>query len=58
MASTGLLEAPEALYMGFGRKGDPPLNGDDFPLEYYDDGYPKLPVYLDRRKPKQDSVAA
>jgi len=28
----------------------------DFPLEYYDDGYPKLPESLDRRK--QRSVAA
>jgi hypothetical protein len=23
----------------------------DYPLEYYDDGYPKLPACLDRRKP-------
>ena len=24
------------------------LQGDDYPLEYYPDGYPKLPVCLDR----------
>ena len=23
------------------------LQGDDYPLEYYEDGYPKLPVCLD-----------
>jgi hypothetical protein len=23
--------------------------GDDYPLEYYEDGYPKLPACLDRR---------
>jgi hypothetical protein len=28
------------------------LQGDDYPLEYYDDGYPKLPACLDRRKPQ------
>jgi len=38
--------------------GDPPLKGDDYPLEYYDDGYPKLAACLDRRKPEQESVAA
>src|SRR5262245_55974643 len=26
------------------------LQGDDYPLEYYEDGYPKLPACLDRRK--------
>ena len=25
------------------------LQGDDYPLEYYEDGYPKLPACLDRR---------
>jgi hypothetical protein len=25
------------------------LSGDDYPIEYYDDGYPKLPQCLDRR---------
>jgi hypothetical protein len=25
------------------------LQGDDYPLEYYVDGYPKLPACLDRR---------
>jgi hypothetical protein len=56
MASTALLEAAEATSLGFGRKGAPTLKGDDFPLEYYDDGFPKLPECLDRRKRK--SVAA
>ena len=28
-----------------------PLQGDDYQLEYYEDGYPKLPACLDRRKP-------
>ena len=27
-----------------------PVNGDDFQLEYYSDGYPKLPECLDRRR--------
>ena len=26
-----------------------PINGHDVQLEYYPDGYPKLPEYLDRR---------
>ena len=26
------------------------LQGDDVQLEYYDDGYPKLPACLDRRR--------
>jgi hypothetical protein len=26
------------------------LQGDDYPLEYYEDGYPKLPARLDRRR--------
>ena len=34
---------------GWGNPGDPPLQGDDYPLEYYDDGFPKLPACLDRR---------
>jgi hypothetical protein len=25
------------------------LQGDDYALEYYEDGYPKLPACLDRR---------
>ena len=27
------------------------LEGDDYQLDYYEDGYPKLPACLDRRKP-------
>jgi hypothetical protein len=26
------------------------LQGDDIQLEYYEDGYPKLPEFLDRRR--------
>ena len=33
------------------------LQGDDYPLEYYEDGYPKLLVCLDRR-PERFSDAA
>jgi len=32
------------------------LQGDDYPLEYYEDGYPKLPATLDRR-PKPEPLA-
>ena len=32
------------------------LQGDDYPLEYYEDGYPKLPACLDRR-PKPEPLA-
>ena len=28
------------------------LQGDDYPFEYYEDGYPKLPACLDRRSVK------
>ena len=33
-------------------RGPPPgaLQGDDVPLDYYEDGYPKLPACLDRRR--------
>ena len=41
--------APRASSYGFGKPGDPPLQGDDYPLEYYEDGFPKLPACLDRR---------
>ena len=26
------------------------LQGDNYPLEYHEDGYPKLPACLDRRR--------
>ena len=35
-----------------------PLEGDDYPLEYYPDGYPKLPSCLDRRKARVERWAA
>ena len=51
-ASTGFLEAPEppskAISYGWGKADDPPLQGDEYPLEYYGDGYPKLPDILKR----------
>ena len=35
------------------------LQGDDYQLEYYEDGYPKLPACLDRRRmPEQLAEAA
>jgi hypothetical protein len=35
------------------------LQGDDYPLEYYEDRYPKLPACLDRRrKPEPLAEAA
>ena len=47
-------DAPVAPSYGFGKIGDPPLQGDDYPLEFYDDGYPKLPDCL-RRKSATDT---
>ena len=32
-----------------------PLHGEDYPLEYYEDGYPKLPACLDRRAARGQS---
>ena len=41
---------PEAVESyGWGKPGDPPLQGDDYRLEYHEDGYPKLPPCLGRR---------
>jgi len=34
-----------------------PLSGDDYPIEYYEDGFPKLPAFLDRRKPKPSATS-
>ena len=33
------------------------LQGDDYPLEYYPDGYPKLPACLDRRRKPGEPLA-
>ncbi len=56
---TGLSEAPTPLGDGptmiWPERDTQPwptpgaLQGDDYPLEYYEDGYPKLPACLDRR---------
>ncbi len=43
-------DAPPAISFGFGKPGDQPLQGDDYPLLYHEDGYPRLPACLDRRK--------
>jgi hypothetical protein len=32
------------------------LKGNDYPLQYHEDGYPRLPSCLDRRKPKLELV--
>src|SRR5262245_8982922 len=34
---------------GADKPSDPPLRGDDYQLEYYEDGCPKRPACLDRR---------
>jgi endogenous inhibitor of DNA gyrase (YacG/DUF329 family) len=48
-APVGVLEKeispPVGLWDG------PPLQGDDYPLEYYDDGYPLLPACLEKAAP-------
>jgi hypothetical protein len=46
----GPQKAFQSASYGFGKRGDAPLQGDDYPLEYYEDGFPKLPACLDRRK--------
>ena len=49
--STGFLVASkvpsEPISYGWGKAGDPPLQG-DYSLEYYEGGYPKLPDILKR----------
>jgi hypothetical protein len=42
---------PPAESYGWGKPGDPPLLGDDYPLTYDANGYPELPTCLDRRSP-------
>ena len=34
------------------------LQGDDYQLEYYEDGYPKLPACLDRRRKSEPLAEA
>ena len=38
------------IYKTAARGTPQPLQGDDYQLEYYEDGYPKLPACLDRTK--------
>jgi hypothetical protein len=33
------------------------LNGDDYPLNFYKNGYPELPAYLDRRRSRLRQAA-
>ena len=42
--------APESQPQAFTTNFTEILNGDDYQLEYYEDGYPKLPTCLDRRR--------
>ena len=42
-------DAPVAPSLGFGKVGDPPLQGDDYPIEMDSDGYPVMPDCLVRR---------
>jgi hypothetical protein len=56
--SEGLGDGPTMVWP---ERGPTPgaLQGDDYQLEYYEDGYPKLPACLDRRcKPKPLAQAA
>jgi endogenous inhibitor of DNA gyrase (YacG/DUF329 family) len=49
---TTLLEASnppsESVSYGWGKVGDPPLHSDYPPLEYYGEGFPKIPNILKR----------
>jgi hypothetical protein len=49
-----------AATSSFNPRGPTPgvLQGDDYPLEYYEDGYPKLPTCLDKRVVTTCEVAA
>jgi hypothetical protein len=51
MARIWAIETPDyrALYSRPSGPSESP-KGDDYPLEYYTDGYPKIPACLDRRK--------
>ena len=42
-ASTPSTRGSDTPSYGFGRPGDPPLQGDDYHPGYYDDGFVKLP---------------
>ena len=61
---TGVSDAPRPLSdgstVGWPSPGPTPgaLQGDDVTLEYYEDGYPKLPACLDRRTVKLIAKAA
>jgi hypothetical protein len=47
LGSGRLLSAiPSEVSYGWGEVGDLPLQGEDFELEYFEDGYPKLPDCL------------
>ena len=48
-SSAALLAAAASQSQGFTTNFTEVLNGDDYPLDYYEDGYPKIPDCLDRR---------
>jgi hypothetical protein len=53
-------EAPRSPELGSNPDGSTPgaLQGDDYPLEYDENGYPELPACLDPRRPKALARAA
>ena len=58
-APTGLSDGPTMVWpvQDFPHGPTPgALQGNDYPLEYYEDGYPKPPACLDRR-PKPEPLA-
>ena len=48
-ASARLLRPLRIPSRGFATNFTEVLEGDDYPLDYYPDGYPRLPACLDRR---------
>ena len=46
---SGPVAAAASQSQGFTTNFTEVLNGDDYPLDYYEDGYPKIPDCLDRR---------
>jgi hypothetical protein len=55
----GLGDRPTMVWPGAGRQtlADSGCSSSDYPLEYYEDGYPKLPACLDRRPVKLAEAA-
>jgi hypothetical protein len=58
---TGLSDGPTMVWSERDLHSGPTpraLQGDDVQLEYYEDGYPKLPACLDRRQKPQPLAEA